>query len=295
MAGGGWKVSLLSGLVGVLIGAVAMAAFSGYFVRRYLLAHPEVLPEAMEVLQARETARQDARWRRWCVPPRGARGPVPRRLGGRSATGRRPGRILRYACGYSGRARAFDRLLREDPRLRVGGASSRARPGERTGRIREPRRGAGRALSPILRRSLRRRPTKRGDDRGRSPAAGLGEVALDEEARRELRRIPRWRRRSARRDADFVVGERVLHGAVGYEALRDAIAAVRRARAAEVSGPSAATPLRHARARRWARLSTSARLTRRSPVSENDASLEALATTYIRTSPCGWREACVFH
>ena len=49
----GWKGILVAILFGVLIGAGAMALSNGYLVRSYLLAHPEILPEAMQVLRDR--------------------------------------------------------------------------------------------------------------------------------------------------------------------------------------------------------------------------------------------------
>ena len=52
----GWVIAFLSGLVGLLIGALAMVLSSGYFVRRYLVENPEVVQEAIEALQQREMA-----------------------------------------------------------------------------------------------------------------------------------------------------------------------------------------------------------------------------------------------
>jgi protein-disulfide isomerase len=54
---GGWKTSLVAILLGILIGASAMLAANGYFIRSYLLEHPEILPEAMERLRERENAK----------------------------------------------------------------------------------------------------------------------------------------------------------------------------------------------------------------------------------------------
>ena len=54
---GRWKSSLLAALLGILIGGGAMLAANGYFIRSYLLDHPEVIPEAMERLRDREAAK----------------------------------------------------------------------------------------------------------------------------------------------------------------------------------------------------------------------------------------------
>ncbi len=53
---GGWKTALVAGLLGIAIGVGGMLAANGYLIRSYLLEHPEVLPEAMERLRAREMA-----------------------------------------------------------------------------------------------------------------------------------------------------------------------------------------------------------------------------------------------
>ena len=55
-ASGNWMASLAALLLGILIGGGAMLAANGYFIRSYLLAHPEVLPEAMDRLRDREAS-----------------------------------------------------------------------------------------------------------------------------------------------------------------------------------------------------------------------------------------------
>ena len=233
--GGGWRIGLLSGLVGVLIGALAMAAFSGYFVRRYLLANPEVLPEAMEVLQAREAARQE---RALAPVVNRNRAALETPFHGAWAGAARPDVVLveffDYACGYCRASNPHvDRLLSEDPKLRVvwrefpvlGPASEQAAVASlaaaRAGRFRQFYDGlfaAGRPSEATIAAARR--------------AAGLGEVALDEEARREIEKnVELARAIGAEGTPTFVVGDRVLNGAVGYEALRDAIAEARRSQA----------------------------------------------------------------
>ena len=53
---GGWKMNLFAALVGLAIGIGGMLMANGYFIRSYLLEHPEILPEAMERLRSRESA-----------------------------------------------------------------------------------------------------------------------------------------------------------------------------------------------------------------------------------------------
>jgi protein-disulfide isomerase len=233
--GGSWKVALLAGLVGVLIGAVAMAAFSGYFVRRYLLANPEVLPEAMEVLQAREAARQDQELAPVVNRHRAA---LETPFHGAWAGAREPDVVLveffDYACGYCRASNPhIDRLLREDPRLRVvwrefpvlGPASEQAAVAS----LAAARAGRYRQFYDTLFEAGR--PSGETIARARE-AAGVGEPVLDDEARGELEKNIRLAQAiRASGTPTFVVGDRVLQGAVGYEALRDAIAETRRARA----------------------------------------------------------------
>jgi protein-disulfide isomerase len=229
-----WKWSLLAGLIGVLIGAAAMAAASGFFVRRYLLAHPEVLPEAMERLQAREAA---AAQREVAPVVNRHRAALETPYHGAWAGAQRPDVVLveffDYACGYCRASNPHvERLLREDPRLRVvwrdfpvlGPVSERAAAASlaaaRAGRFRsfyDALFGAGRPSEATIAAA--------------GQAAGLGQVALDDEARRELEKnIELARAIGAVGTPTFVVGDQVLQGAVGYEALREAIAEVRAGR-----------------------------------------------------------------
>ena len=220
----GWTVALLSGLIGLLIGAVAMAASSGYFVRRYLVAHPEAVQEAIEALQAREMAA--------IVAPRRAALETP--FHGAWAGAREPDVVLveffDYACGYCRASNPHvDRLLREDPKLRVVwrefpvlGPDSEAAA---VASLAAARAGRYRPFYDSL--FAAGRPTGAAVAAARQ-AVGLGETALDDEARRELQTNYELARAiGAQGTPTFVVGDRVLQGAVGYEALRDAVAEAR--------------------------------------------------------------------
>lgn len=224
----GWSVALLSGLVGVLIGAVAVAASSGYFVRRTLVANPEIVQEAIEALQAREMAN--------IVAPRRAALETP--FHGAWAGAREPDVVLveffDYACGYCRASNPHvDRLLREDPKLRVVwrefpvlGPDSEAAA---VASLAAARAGRYRPFFDTLFASGR--PTVPAVAAARQ-AVGLGEAALDDEARGELQKnFDLARAIGAQGTPTFVVGDQVLQGAVGYEALRDAVAEAREANA----------------------------------------------------------------
>jgi protein-disulfide isomerase len=222
---GGWKTTLLAVLVGVAIGAGAMLAANGYFVRAYLLEHPEILPEAMERLRARENATAVRRHRTALETP----------FHGGWA-GAADGDVVLveffdYACGYCRASNAdVERLLREDPRLKVvwreypvlGPDSEQAAiaslAAARAGRFRQfhDRLYAG------------GRPTEASIAAARS-AVGLPPASLTEEYRREIERNYELARAiGATGTPTWVVGDQILQGAVGYEALKAAVEAARR-------------------------------------------------------------------
>lgn len=224
----GWSVALLSALIGVLIGAVAVAASSGYFVRRTLVANPEIVQEAIEALQAREMAN--------IVEPRRAALETP--FHGAWAGAREPDVVLveffDYACGYCRASNPHvDRLLREDPKLRVvwrefpvlgpdsEAAAVASLAAARAGRYRpffDALFASGRPTAPAVAAARQ--------------AVGIAEAALDDEARGELQKnFDLARAIGAQGTPTFVVGDQVLQGAVGYEALRDAVAEAREANA----------------------------------------------------------------
>jgi protein-disulfide isomerase len=231
----GWKLAVLAAAIGALVGAAVMAASSGFFVRRYLIANPEVLPDAMNVLQERE-----AQEKQRALAPAVARNraALETPFHGAWAGAARPDVVLveffDYACGYCRASNPhIDRLLREDPRLRVvwrefpvlGPDSEQAAAAS----LAAARAGRYRAFYDTLFGAGR--PTAAAVARARQ-AAGLGETALDDEARRELERnFALAREIQAEGTPTFVVGDQVLHGAVGYDALREAIAAARASRA----------------------------------------------------------------
>ncbi len=227
---GGWKLGLAGGLAGLLAGAAVVAGWYGFqspdraateqIVRDYILNNGEILPEAMERLRQRQaTAAVGENRAALETPYHGA------------WAGAEDGDVVLvqffdYACGYCRAANPdIERLLREDPRLKVvwrdypvlGPASEQAA-----------------AASLAAARANRFRPFH---DRlfaaGRPTEAaiaaagqslGLGSATLDVETRTELQRnFELGRAVGATGTPTFVIGDRVLEGAVGYDALRDAI------------------------------------------------------------------------
>ena len=221
---GGWKTALLAGLLGVAIGVGAMLAANGYFIRSYLLEHPEILPEAMERMRAREMANVVRQHRNALETPfHGA------------WAGAADGDVVLveffdYACGYCRASNpVIDRLLREDRRLKVvwreypvlGPSSEQATfaslAAARAGRFRQfyERLFAG------------GRPTE-GSIAAAREAVGVPPATLTEEFRRELERnFDLARAIGATGTPTWVIGDQVLQGAVGYRALKDAIEAAR--------------------------------------------------------------------
>ena len=223
-AAGGWKTALVAGLLGLAIGAGAMLLANGYFIRSYLLEHPEVLPEAMDRLRERESAQAIDRHRAALETPfHGA------------WAGAADGDVVLveffdYACGYCRASNPdVERLLREDRRLKVvwrdypvlGPDSDQAAIAS----LAAARAGRFRVFHDTLFATAR--PTAAAIATARE-AAAVGEAALTPEFRAELERnFELGRAIGATGTPTFVIGDRVLQGAVGYQALRDAIEAAR--------------------------------------------------------------------
>lgn len=221
---GGWKTTLIAGLLGVVIGAGAMLAANGYFIRSYLLDHPEILPEAMERLRTRETAQAVRQHRAALETP----------FHGGWAGAAEPDVTLveffDYACGFCRASNPdVERLLREDRRLRVvwreypvlGPSSDQAAIASLAAAK------AGRFRPFHDRLYANGRPTESTIAAARN-SVGLGEVALTDEFRREIQRNYELARAiGATGTPTWVIGDQVLQGAVGYEALKAAVEAAR--------------------------------------------------------------------
>ena len=221
---GAWKIALASALLGALGGAGATWALHGPLTEAWLLDHPETLRDALDGVQAHQVAEVVAANRAALETPfHGA------------WAGAEDGDVVLveffdYACGFCRASNPdVERLLREDPRLKVvwrefpvlGPNSEQAAVASlaaaRAGRFRafyERLFAAGRPRSETIaaaRQSL-----------------GLAESQLTDEFRTELQRnFELARSIGATGTPTFVIGDQVLQGAVGYRALRDAVAEAR--------------------------------------------------------------------
>ena len=237
------KASLAAGFVGLLIGAAAvfLAQAKGLdrpfaadadrarieeIVRDYIFAHPDILPQAMDRLHDRETAKVvDVHRAAIETPFAGA------------WAGARNGDVtlvefFDYACPYC-RVTNVDvaRLLKEDSKLKVVwrelpvlgedsvAAAQVSLAAAKQGRFRafhDQLFGAG-------------RPTQDAVAAARK-AAGVTAVQSAEFGTEIDRNFELARALSATGTPTFVVGDKVLGGAVGYDALKEAIAEVRKSR-----------------------------------------------------------------
>ncbi|HET9428207.1 MAG TPA: thioredoxin domain-containing protein [Allosphingosinicella sp.] len=217
---GGWKSGLIGGLIGALIGAGTVAWSSGYFIRSYLMENPEILPEAIEQLRQRETVGVLQQHRAALETPfHGA-------WAGAADADVVLVEFFDYACGFCRAANPdVDRLLREDPRLKVVwreypvlGPDS-----EQAALLSLAAAKAGRFRPFHDRLFATARPTETVRDTVRQ-ALGLQPAVLTDEFRAELQRnFELARAIGATGTPTFVVGNRVLEGAVGYEALKQAV------------------------------------------------------------------------
>ena len=226
---GGWKIALIAALLGALAGAGLTSLWSGRLVRDYILANPEIIPEAMQRLRDRDTAKVvSANRAAYETPFAGA------------WAGAADGDVVLveffdYACAYCRKSNPdVDRLLREDGKLKmvwrewpVLGPDS-----ETAAEISLAAARAGRFKQFYDRMFALGRPSPATIAEARrlvgisdaQVAATRGSAAAGTELRRnyELARAI-----GATGTPTFVVGDRVLQGAVGYEKLKDAIAEAR--------------------------------------------------------------------
>jgi len=229
---------LAAGLIGLLIGASAVAlwaktgntpapterAATEKIVHDYLLANPELIPAAMQRLQDRETAKAI-----------GARRAAYETPFGSAWAGAEDGDVVLveffdYACGYCRKSNAdVDRLLREDKGLK---AVWREFPvlGEDSVLAAEASLAAaqqGKFAAYFTRQFALGRPNARTVAEAQR-AAGVTPMPASQAARSEIERnYGLTSAIQASGTPTFVVGDRVLHGAVGYDALKQAIAVAR--------------------------------------------------------------------
>ena len=239
---GGLKGGLIAGVVGVLIGGGAVTLWaqgsSGAsdragiekIVHAYLLEHPEVIPEAMERLQDREAAKAvDANRAAYETPFAGA-------WRGAKDADVTLVEFFDYSCGYCRRSNAdVERLLGEDKKLKVVwrewpvlGPDS-----EKAAQVSLAAAKAGKFHEYFERLYALGRPTESSIEQAARDvgltADMVQQVISSGEARAEVAK--NYQLAQAVRGNGtpvFIVGDEVLHGAVGYDALKAAIAEARK-------------------------------------------------------------------
>jgi protein-disulfide isomerase len=222
-----------AGAIGILLGAAGMAFFAGGrdqaqvegIVRDYLLANPEIVTEAQVRLQERETAKLIEANRALIETPFGS-----------AWAGAADGDVVLvelfdYACGYCRKSNEdVDRLLAEDKKLKVVwrewpvlgqdslAAAEASLAAAEQGRFRpffDQLFAQGRPTAPALQAA-----------QGKS---GVRAAGSDPRYRAEIEKNYELARAlGATGTPTFIVGDKVLQGAVGYQKLKQAIAEARR-------------------------------------------------------------------
>lgn len=224
----GWMGLAIAGVAGIAIGALVMLLLGGGIgderikrvVREALLEQPEILPEAMAELNRKEAAA--------AIGPRRAEFETPYQG---AWAGAEDGDVVLveffdYACGYCRQSNAaIDRLLAEDPRLKVvwrelpvlGPASQEAALASLAAADQRKFRpfyqavfAAGRPTPDTIRAAMAQA--------GVQPAAPSQAHQTEIQRNVELASLVR-----ASGTPTFVVGEKIFHGAVPYEQLKEAI------------------------------------------------------------------------
>jgi protein-disulfide isomerase len=220
----GWKAAFLFAFVGALVGAGAIALFSGQIVRGYILDNPEIIPEAMERLEDRKASTAIEAHRAALETP----------FAGAWA-GAADGDVVLveffdYACGYCRKSNAdVERLLAEDKQLKVVwrewpvlGPDSEA-----AAHVSLAAAKAGKFVPFYRKMFAEGRPSAEALEEAQREL-GLAGPLTAPEATAELQKNFQL---AGALEGDgtplFVVGDTILHGAVGYEALREAIAEAR--------------------------------------------------------------------
>jgi protein-disulfide isomerase len=220
----GWVSLLGAALVGALVAAAVIWFFSGPIVRSALLNDPEMIAEGYQRLQEKQLAKIVS----------GNRAAFETPFAGAWA-GARDGDVVLveffdYACGYCRKSNAdLDRLLKEDRKLKIvwrdwpvlgpdsetaAKASLAAAAAGRFKPFHDALFAAGRPTADAVAAAQR--------------AAGVTPGAPPKEATDELsRNYDLARAVAANGTPTFIVGDKVLRGAVGYDVLKAAVADAR--------------------------------------------------------------------
>ena len=232
-AAAGWRSNLLAAAGGILFGAAAVLGWHAWrgdkaateaVVRDYILDHGEILQQAVERMQQRSADAAAGQHRAALETPyHGA-------WAGAADADVVLVEFFDYACPYCRATNAdVDRLLREDPHLKVvwrelpiisptsQDAAYVSLAAARQGRFREFHArlfALGRPTDALLAQA--------------AAESGVRREAETEEAHAELaRNLDLARAINTNATPTFVVGNHVLQGALGYETLRQAVAAAR--------------------------------------------------------------------
>ncbi len=193
-------------------------------VRDYILEHPEILPEAMQRLQEREIAKAVAANRRQIETPfAGA-------FEGAADADVTIVEFFDYACGYCRASLPdIDRLLKEDPKIRIVYREFPVLGPDSEAAARVSLAAAKAGKYPAFHRALfaagrpdERTVSKVAASLGINPAIIGPEAQAEIDANRGLQRAL-----DLRGTPSWVIGDKVLGGAVGYDALKAAIAEAR--------------------------------------------------------------------
>jgi protein-disulfide isomerase len=194
-------------------------------VHDYVLANPEIIPQAMERLQARETGKAVEANRAAFETPFAS-----------AWAGAEEGDVVLveffdYACGFCRKSNPdIDRLLREDKSLKVvwrelpvlGPDSMAAAQGS----LEAARQGKFRQYYDRLFEAGRPTPAAIAETK---QAVGVAAGPVSSEIQAEIDKNYRLAQSiNATGTPTFVVGDQVLQGAVGYQALKEAIGAARK-------------------------------------------------------------------
>lgn len=226
--------SMIAGLLGIVIGGAAVAFAQGgadperarieRIVRDYILEHPEIIPEAMQRLQQREVAKAvQANRAAYETPFAGA------------WAGAEDGDVVLveffdYACGFCRQSNPdIERLLKEDPRLKVVWRELPVLGPDSTSAAQASLAAAKQGKFRVFHQALfaAGRPTPQAVAAARG-TAGVAQAAVAPDVAREIEKNYELARAvGATGTPTFVIGDQVLQGAVGYEALKKAVAEAR--------------------------------------------------------------------
>ena len=233
----GLRDAAIAGVLGALVGAGAVMlvhqsgggedkAAIGQIVHDYVLEHPEILPEAMNRLQERHSAKLVVEHRK----------AIERPFGGAWA-GAADGDVTLveftdFACGFCRASLpAVTKLLAEDPKLKVVYREIPILSPASTAAARVALAAATPERYGIFRRTL----YEAGPPTPETIAAAAASAAIDPAAGNSAAvgaeiddNLALARALGIGGTPSFVIGDRMISGAVGYDALKEAVTAARK-------------------------------------------------------------------